>query len=236
MYFQKIGDGDNIVFLHGWGCSGDIFLPIAENLTRFSCYLVDFNGFGKSAFPPVEGWSVEDYADKLFEFFKDNRLSDATLVAHSFGCRVALFFAAKYPFCVRKMMLIAPAGVREFSLARSLKVFRYKLRKCMLRLGCLRFALDKFGSNDYLLCDVRLKNTFVKVVNQDLRKYAKAVVAPTILICGRDDLETPLKHAKLLNKCIPNSELVEISGGHFAFFVNSAAFASAIMYFEGKSL
>lgn len=232
MHFQQVGIGDNIVFLHGWGCSGDIFLPVVERFNRFSCYLVDFRGFGKSALPPMDGWTVEDYADDLFKFFVDNHLSSATLVAHSFGCRVAVVFAAKYPSYVRKMILVAPAGVRKFNFIRSLKVCQYKISKFLRRIGLVQNVSKCYGSVDYAACGDGLKNTFVKVVNQDLRCYAKRITAPTLIICGRDDTETPLKDAKILNNCVKSSVLTEIAGGHFAFFVNPAAFSETVRLFE----
>lgn len=232
MYFEKVGHGNNIVFLHGWGCSGQIFAPIAAKLTNHSCYLLDFNGFGKSPPPPKCGWSVEDYAEELLRFLVSNGILKATLVAHSFGCRVAMVFAAKYPSYISKILLVSPAGVRRFSLVRTVKIVRYKIAKFLCRLGCSQNTLWRFGSVDYLACDDNLKNTFVKVINQDLRIYARKIAAPTLIVSGRSDTETPLRDARLLCKCIKNGFLSEIDGGHFAFFANPASFASTVQYFE----
>ncbi len=231
MYFRKFGNGNEIVFLHGWGCDGDIFLPIVAQLSDFSCYVPDFNGFGRSSMPPDSGWTVEDYADRLYRFFVENKLFDTTIVAHSFGCRVATVFAVKYPTLVKKLLLVAPAGVRQFNLLRWLRVRCYKVAKKLC--GGRNSSSCSFASSDYRACQPCLKNTFVKVINQDLRNYAKLIAVPTLIVCGRDDKETPLKHAKLLNKCISNSILTEIDGGHFAFFANPNAFASTVRYFEG---
>ena len=127
MYFVKMGNGKPIVFLHGWGCDGSIFLPVAKLLPNRKCYLLDFQGFGKTPEPPQSGWSVGDYAHALEIFFKLHNITKAVIVAHSFGCRVAMVFAANNPNLVDKMMLVAPAGIRHFSLARYVKVRRYKL-------------------------------------------------------------------------------------------------------------
>lgn len=230
MYYRKIGVGKPIVFLHGWGCDGSIFLSVAANLVNFKSYLPDFNGFGKSPMPPQSGWNVENYAESVRLFFKQHNLRNVCVVSHSFGCRVAMVLAAKYPDSVQKMLLVAPAGLRSFSLKRKVKVLKYKF--------CKHFNPNKSGcgSTDYNACDQRLKNTFVKVVNQDMRGFAKRIKCPVLIVNGKSDSETPLKHARRLNKIIPNCTLAEIDGGHFAFFRNPAAFAQTVTYFVGENL
>lgn len=230
MYFQKFGAGTPVVFLHGWGCAGSIFIPVVRKLHGFKCYLPDFNGFGKSPCPPQSGWTVEQYADALKIFYKQHNLSKTCIVAHSFGCRVALVFAAKYPESVSKMLLVAPAGLRHFSLKRRIKVIKYKLCKIFNAKSDV-----KLGSADYNSCSEDMRNTFVKVVNQDLSRFAKQTGCPVLIVNGNCDAETPLYQARRLNKLIKNSSLVEIDGDHFAFFKHPSAFAQTIEYFMGAN-
>lgn len=231
MYFQKIGNGKPIVFLHGWGCDGNVFLPIAKQLTDYKCYLVDFNGFGKSPAPSSMGWTVEDYAAALAIFFRQHNLQHVCIVAHSFGGRVALVFAAKYPRLVSKLLLVAPAGLRSFSFSRWCKVRRYKLQKLLRKTGCAKGIGRSFGSADYNACDEKMKNTFVKVVNQDLSSFVKQVTCTALIVNGKQDTATPLKHARRLQRLLKNSSLTEIEGGHFAFFEKPNAFAETVRYF-----
>lgn len=236
MYFEKTGSGERIVFLHGWGCDGSVFAPVVQRLSDFECFTLDFNGFGKSPQPPASGWSVEDYAAELALFFQQNNIQRACVVGHSFGCRVALVLAARYPQLVDRLLLVAPAGLRQFSFRRWFKVRKYKLHKFLCRLGVCHNLDQRCGSVDYNACDDGMKNTFIKVVNQDLSNFAKLVRCPTLIVNGSDDSETPVKNAKRLKKLISDSSLVEIQGGHFAFFQNSNSFAQTIRYFvEGDS-
>lgn len=234
MYYQKIGNGTPVVFLHGWGCDGNIFMPIASKLQNFSCFLPDFNGFGKSPKPPKKGWSVEEYAEALYVFFVEHNLQRASIVAHSFGCRVAIVFAAKFPSLVEKMLLFAPAGIRNFSFSRWFKVKMYKISRIFHPKN--QSLQTKFGSADYLACDEQMRTTFVKVVNQDLSSFAKKVRCPTLIVNGKFDASTPLSHAERLQKLLPHGALVAIEGGHFDFFANPTAFAQTISFFlEAKS-
>ncbi|MBO5866983.1 MAG: alpha/beta hydrolase, partial [Clostridia bacterium] len=196
MYFQKYGQGLHLLFLHGWGCDGDVFRVVAQKLPNNSSYLVDFVGFGKSAKPPVDGWTVLDYANDVLQFLDEQKLEQVTIVAHSFGCRVAMVLAALYPSRVRKLLLFAPAGLRKPSLKRWCKVAKYKIYKFLCKIGGCQNVSARFGSADYLACEDARKNTFVKVVNQDLSKYAKEISCPTLIINGKNDKQTPPKHAK----------------------------------------
>lgn len=227
MHYIKLGNGSNIVFLHGWGCSGEVFLPVAKRLAGHTCYLPDFRGFGKSLPPSASGWTVEDYAKELFAFFAIHGIRDATIVAHSFGCRVAMVFAARNPALVRKLLLVSPAGVRHFSAVRCLRVWQYKLHNFF----SVGKADERFGSADYKACNENMRKTFVKVVNQNLVPYAKKIEKETLILCGNRDKSTPLSHARTLNRCIKNSCLVPLDGDHFVAFRNPEAFAQIIEYF-----
>lgn len=230
MYYEVRGEGKPIVFLHGWGCDHSIFLPIVSRLPNYySNYLIDLNGFGKSEAPNPNGWTVVDYAERLKGFFDEHDLQSVSIVAHSFGCRVAMVLASTYPQLVDRMLFVAPAGLRKFSLKRWFSVTRYRATKFFVKHS--QFDTGKFGSQDYRSCNSDLKNTLVKVVNQDLSSYAKRVSCPVLIVNGRNDTATPLSHAKRLNKLIKGSQLVAIDGDHFAFFCVPTAFANTVKTF-----
>jgi len=141
-----------------------------------------------------------------------------------------MVFAATYPEYVERMILVAPAGLRKFSFKRWWKVRRYRCRKFLHSVG-LAEKPSNCGSADYAACSEAMKNTFVKVVNQDLSFYAKRVKCRTLIVNGKQDTETPITHARKLNKIIKGSNLAEIEGGHFSFFYNPKAFADTIQMF-----
>ena len=231
MYFEVYGEGEKaIVYLHGWGCDGSIFAPIVKRLPCYKNYLVDFAGFGKSAPPDKDGYSVADYAETLHEFLTQQGLASVTLVGHSFGCRVAMVLAATYPQLVERMIFVAPAGLRRFSIKRWWRVRRYKFRKFLAKLKVAPPPQSQ-GTDDYRNCSPMMKATFIKVINEDLSLYAKRVKCPVLIVNGRNDVATPLAHAKRLARLIPDCELVEIDGDHYAFFYSPAAFANTVKIF-----
>lgn len=222
----QLGLGKPVLYLHGWGASGEIFLPVASRLPDYSNYMIDFFGFGKSPLPQGGGLTVFDYVCQVEEFLTERKLTNVTIVAHSFGCRVAMALAAKYPQLVNRLLLFAPAGLRRFSLARWCKIRLYKVKK---RLS--KRAFTKGGSDDYAATPNELKSTFVKVVNQDLSAYARRINCKTLIVAGKRDSAVLYKDAKRLNKLIKNSELVGVDGDHFALFYTPAEFAQIVKLF-----
>lgn len=229
MYASRVGDGYPIVYLHGWGCDGGIFAPVVKLLPDYANIVFDLSGFGNSSPPPASGWGVTDYAQCLYAAVRRLQLQRFTIVAHSFGCRVAMVFAATYPQYVDGMIFVAPAGLRKFSLTRQCKVLLYKVRKRLAKAGLCQ--LRACGSDDYRNCTPALKNTFVKVINRDLSRYARKVRCPVLIVNGDADTATPLRHAARLRRLIKNCALVQISGDHFAFFRTPDAFAQTIRNF-----
>ena len=82
----------------------------------------------------------------------------------------------------------------------------------------LKSKLDKLGSEDYKKLSEVMKKTFVKVVNEDLTKYAKFLKCKTIIVWGKNDKETKPYMARKLKRLIGGSKLVFLkNSGHFCF-------------------
>lgn len=226
-HYEQTGSGSPIIYLHGWGCDKSVFRPITDRLPNFCNYCIDFAGFGDSSAPPKRGWTVFDYANQLIEFLDERVGAAVTVVAHSFGCRVAAIAAVLRPELISGLLLIAPAGLRRFSLKRWFKVRRYKLKK-------LLHKADGLGSDDYKQCGKAMRNTFVKVVNQDLSAYVRRITQPTLIVASKADQAVSVKDARRYAKLVKLSELVEIEGDHFAFFYAPKAFAETVSLFANR--
>ena len=50
-FFTKEGDGNDVLFLHGWGCDGSIFKSSCKLLDGFRLTFVDLWGFGNTPMP-----------------------------------------------------------------------------------------------------------------------------------------------------------------------------------------
>ncbi len=92
--YHKIGSGPPLLILHGWGSSSRVMLPAARMLSDIrTCYIPDLPGFGESP-PPDKAWTVGDYAGLARAFGKEIIGGPTDVLAHSFGGRMTLKWAA----------------------------------------------------------------------------------------------------------------------------------------------
>ncbi len=222
LYYEKYGNkGKKVLLLHGWGTSSELMAFIGESLKKhFTVYNIDFPGFGHSSEPPV-AWNTEDYAAFLYDFCQKQKIEDPIIIAHSFGCRVAFRYARKHP--VRKMVLTGAAGIRDRrDLSYYFKVYSYKLAKKILSIGPLRKYRDvlqkNVGSEDYRNSSGVMRETFVKVVNEDVKDILPEIDVETLLVYGENDDATPLRQGKLIEKLMPDATLVVFENDdHYAY-------------------
>jgi non-heme chloroperoxidase len=86
IYYKDWGEGQPIVFSHGWPLSSDAWedqmLFLAEH--GFRCIAHDRRGHGRSS-QPWDGNEMDTYADDLAELVEELDLEDAVHVGHSTG-------------------------------------------------------------------------------------------------------------------------------------------------------
>ena len=249
MYYEISGDtGSPLLLLHGWGGSGQSFLPVIRDMSpSHVVYSVDFPGHGKSD-APDEPWSVTEYMEYIRAFLDELGLEKVDIVAHSFGGRVAILLAATYPDRVGKMTLTGAAGIPPKSTGKkTLKKRVYRLLRGIASSRAVerivggktaaawREALvQRFGSPDYRALTPQMRRTFNLVIAQDLTGYLNRIKAPTLLIWGEDDTETPIWMGQKMRDLIPDAGLVSWPGcGHFAYLDRYADFIAALKSFMG---
>lgn len=226
MNYLKFGSSKNfIVFLHGWGADKNSFLWLKDYFCDFSLIFVDFPGFGDSP-EPTKPYSVFDYVCELKDLLDKFEIKSLVLVGHSFGGRVAIKFSFLFQNDYEnfRLCLVDSAGLKpSHGIKFYYKIYKFKFYKKFFPHSK---KIDKFGSKDYISLDPVMKQTFIKVVNEDLSSYAKFITSKTLIVWGQNDMETKIYMAKKLNKLIRNSELKLIEGaGHFCFLDEPTEFA-----------
>ncbi|GAB4423333.1 MAG: alpha/beta hydrolase [Anaerolineae bacterium] len=235
------GQGRPVLALHGWGGSIHSFWPVAERLSKigYAVHLLDLPGFGQTEAPP-EPWSVADYARFVLAYLDANDLSRVALLGHSFGGRIALVLAAQYPERVSRMVLANSAGLRtppslqqrlRHSAARLLRHSLDLLGLTSTRERLQAFYNRRYASQDYLNAGP-LRETFLRVIGEDLTAYAAQVQAPTVLIWGDRDTDTPLWQGRRLEQIMPDAGLVVFPGaGHFSYLERLNEYLRVVEHF-----
>ena len=234
---QYGSSGTPVLLLHGWGCSIRHFAQIAEELCRDRLVTaVDFPAHGESSEPP-EPWGVSDFTELTAEVMEKLSIAPADIIAHSFGARVAIDLAARHPALVNRMVLTGAAGIRKPQTPEQKKKAIINslgnlpgLRGPMEKL--LEAERQKHGSPDYLALSPQMRQTFVKIVNEDLSDRLPKIRASTLLVFGEKDTETPLWMGQKMEKEIPDAGLVVFENGdHFAYLTEWPRFVTIVRTF-----
>ncbi|MBO5277164.1 MAG: alpha/beta hydrolase [Clostridia bacterium] len=201
------------MLFHGYLSSKEAFAAQVEYFSRF--YRVtafDFLGFGGSRCL-TNAFSVTDYAAWTREVLIRLDVEKPHVIAHSFGCRVAVKMAALYS-AFDKIILTGPAGIilkRGFSYRWKVGTYRF------VRRFAPNFAERKFGSAEYRSLSPIMRESYKKIVNEDLREDARKIENPVLIVEGEEDTTTPLAEAKIYLESLQNGRLQSMQGGHFAF-------------------
>lgn len=242
------GQGPLVVLFHGWGANKELFGPLINTLAvRYRVAAPDTPGFGQSQ-EPEEAWSLADYCafSKAFiDHVAGPEDREVILGGHSHGGRtlIRLVGSGMLERRTRKLILIDSAGiVHEKTPEQMRRIKRYKRGKKFLSLPPVKalfpHALEKLqsksGSADYRMASPIMRQSMVKVVNEDVRAYLPRIEAETLLVWGDQDQDTPLADGQLMEKLIPGSGLAVLAGaGHFCFLDRQYQFLAVMRSFLG---
>ena len=207
--YIQYGEGSDVLLLHGWGQNIQMMKPLGDNLcSNHRITIIDFPGFGESD-EPLEPWTVKDYALLVEELVKKLNIKKPTIIGHSFGGRVAIYYSANNP--IEKLVLFgSPCMKEKKDLTLSVKILKaIKRLPGMNKLG--EFMKKYIGSPDYRMASLIMRQTLVNVVNEDLASYARKI---------EEDEAVPVKEAQELEKIMIDAALIVLPGTHYAYLEN----------------
>lgn len=234
LYKEEYGQGDPILCLHGLGANIFTWRYFIDSFSKnYKLVLVDLKGFGRSAKPDDEHYSIHDHADAIYELILRNDWRRLILVGNSYGGALALVLAARLqesePSRVSKLVLIDAGAYKEY-LPGYVKLTRTFLGKPIIFLmparrvvkSVLEFSFyDKKKITEEQIAtytapwsDPGTRDALLQTIRQCIPSNAdelvarfKSITIPTLLLWGRHDRVIPLKVAELLHEAIPSSVL-----------------------------
>ena len=210
--YRIIGEGKPFLILHGWGSCSDKWQRVGDLLAQKGLKVIipDLPGFGQSE-KPKNAWDIDDYCDFVGEFVRALGLEKFSLLGHSFGGALAVKFSLKFPEKIDKLFLVGAAVVRK-------KTFKNKLLKFISRFFKIKNSFFRklfYRKSDYLSIEGVMRDTYLKIIAEDLSGVLSQVQVPTVIIWGEKDDITSLSDAHKINSKIQNSKLEIIPGaGH----------------------
>ncbi len=240
------GEGENVLILPGWGTEYNVYKNLIDNISLYAkVYYFDMPGYGKSE-EPKEPWGIDDFIKLVKEFIKIKKIQELTLIGHSNGGRIIIKMLSEQnlEFKVKRAILIGSAGiVHKKTIKQKFKLGIVKIGKKILGTkivtkiapNVLENFKKRLGSVDYRNATPVMRNTLVKLVNEDLRSNLKEINVPTLLLWGENDTETPLEDAKIMKKEIPDAGLVTFKQcSHYVFLERPIQINNIIKKFMEK--
>ena len=209
--------GMKLVFIHGAGCSS---LSFYYQLRHFrSAKAIDLPGHPDGK--PCD--SVEGYLEWVRGFIRARRYRNVVLCGHSMGGAIAMEYAMKYPEELRGLILLG-TGAR-------LRVHPHRLQRCQEpgegNMPWLEEHLDYYRDVDEEVFPVLRQraaevgprvefNDLMACNSFDVMNQVNEISLPTRVICGSDDIMTPVKYSNFLTSNIEGAKEAIIDGGsHF---------------------
>ena len=230
IHHQILGSGRNVILLHGWGQNYTMMNPIQQKLKEYyRTASLDLFGFGDSE--AIENYDTfDDYVEAFHQFVLEHELNEPILIAHSFGARLAVRYALKYP--VSALVLTGAAGIKPPL------TWKKKCLQTMHKMSKFLPLPKSKGSYDYQHANAFQRKVLVQVVNEDLSEKLDKIDVPVLLIWGEKDDQTPLWMGRKMKELMPKSTLIVLDGDdHFAYYHQSSRFCAIVKAFlEGWCL
>lgn len=217
-----------LVLLHGTRASSETVGHLARYLKNdYRLIVPDLPGFGKS--PPSPGdASAATQARRISALLDQLGVPRAHLLGFSLGGVVAIELADMQPDRVQSTTLVSSVGVQEFDLLgdRIINHSLYTLQWFVL--SGLQALTPHFGLIDRMPFNrsyaAFLRDTDLGSIRDMLLHHE----GPMLVIHGSDDSLVPFKGAEEHHRLVPQSNLVEVDGGHGLVYEQPARVAQAV--------
>lgn len=216
------GSGEPLVFFHGAGVwhGFDFAEPWAEH---FRVIIPYHPGWGDSDDAPPHLATVDDYVLHYLEMFDQLGLKQVNLGGISMGGRLAATFAIHHRERVRRLVLMAPAGldIPEHPLPDFSKIPPEEVPSYLVNdVSAIAMHLPKGPDPAFAAARAREGAGIGRLIQSGLigpfiAHWAHRITMPTLLIWGENDRVINVAHAAHWMRLLPHAKLLRIpNAGH----------------------
>ncbi len=183
----------------------------------FDGIALDLPGFGASP-PPPAAWGLADYSQALLPVLEQMERPVVAL-GHSFGGSVAVHLAAAAgPQAIRAVVATGSPLIRTRRTAKppiSFRLARWLNARGLLADSKMDEIRASRGSADYRAATGVMRETLVRVVNEDVAEILPKLQIPMELVWGEDDRDVRIDVALRAATLAPGANLTRLPGvGH----------------------
>jgi pimeloyl-ACP methyl ester carboxylesterase len=257
-YYEKTGQGDPLVLVHGGFVDCRMWDPQVDYLSNhYQVIRYDLRGHGKTGGTTKPKYSIDLYADDLKALLEALKLEHVVLCGLSLGGMIAQSFAVRYTSYLAALILADTAVSVRLTLGD--KFQRYILAPKWLMTSLINWmTVPRFVDFSFKLARLtRNSNWFGQdpdtaeyvrdaMLNTTTDEYLKiydaiyefdllnlaAITVPTLILNGEYESKAVFRHTDEMLKLIPTSEARLILGaGHTSNMENAPAFNAEVERF-----
>jgi pimeloyl-ACP methyl ester carboxylesterase len=217
--YRVTGRGPPLVLVHGLAGSWRWWSPALPTLAeRFHVHLVDLPALRSAA-------TAGDLSPWLARWLEAVALERVALAGHSLGGLVAAELATQSPGSMRRLVLVAPAGI---PCGRSVPARVVPLAR---ELVTVRGSLPMVVADALRARPLPLIRGIAYVSHRDLSDMLPKVDVPTLLVWGDRDRLVPIRIAEEWQRLLPDARLERLSCGHVPMLEAPHELAAAMLSF-----
>lgn len=227
-----------LLLIHGAGGTRFNWPPEIRRMGGMGVLSIDLPGHGDSESESES--SIEGYAERIISWMKSLNLKQAVVGGHSMGGAIALTMSKLAPEQVAGLILVSTGArlrVHPKILELTSDAEQFQGAAELVTSWSFSEGVDKRLRE---LALVRLKEVKAEVAHSDfqacnsfdLMGQLGQIRAPTLVICGEEDLMTPVKYSHYLADQISGASLFIIPGaGHMVMLERPEVVAEKIKEF-----
>jgi pimeloyl-[acyl-carrier protein] methyl ester esterase len=249
MHIKKIGQGKDLVLIHGWGMHSGIWEPIIDRFSnQYTLHLVDIPGMGKSHV--INPYDLDHVTEEISKALPPS----FDILGWSLGSLIAIKMSLMYPKKIHRMVLVGgtPCFINQTDWSygvdiRDFNNFTNNLFKNYKSTMINFYILQLMHSKNSKLIIKKLKEMEAVenppeikslqlgldiLLNNDLRNDINKIKHQTLLITGDMDRLTPKSASIWLESHLKESQLKLIKGAsHIPFLSHSDEFFNCLDQF-----
>ena len=237
-----------IIFIHGFPFNKSSWQPQVDFLKKTNRVIAyDIRGFGNSSADETE-FSMDLFADDLILFMDKLEISKAIVCGLSMGGYILLNAVNRYP---KRFAAIVLCDTQCIADSPESKEKRYKTIEQIKENGLYDFV-QNFASVIFYKAPLKLvdemkngmhitspksivKTLMALALRKDMQSSLKKIAVPTLVLCGAQDVVTPLAQSQFLAEHIPNATLKSIDcAGHLSNLEQPDEFNRHLLHFISK--
>jgi len=251
--FDDIGSGLPVVFLHGFPLNRTMWDPqVGALVAECRCIPIDFRGLGESSAAPP--YSMDRYADDVVAVLDTLQIERAVVVGLSMGGYVAFAMWRRHRDRVRAFVLADTRSTADTveTVARRHALIEVAETQGSTAVANMQIAglvgkttrdkrPDIYDSIHRMMAQTPPEGIIgalqAMIERPDSTPTCATVDVPTLIVVGEEDVLTPPKDARDLQRSIRGSRLEVLrQAGHLSNLERPAAFNTVVSEFLGSLL